>query len=99
MKNKSFWIWLSVLAIPVFILVAAQVDTNSGTSIGGGGYDLGPFLYSWLLIIGTALWSLCALAAAVLQRNRAYSMGAFGLPAIGLVTFAAVLISYRENLF
>jgi hypothetical protein len=99
MKNKSFWMWLSVLAIPVLILIGAQVDTSSGTSIGGGGYDLGPFVYSWLLIIVTVLWSLCALATAVYQRNRASSMRALGLTAIGLVTLAAVFLFYRENLF
>jgi hypothetical protein len=44
---------LSALAIPVVILIGAQIDTTSGPSIGGGGYDLGPFLYSWLLVIVT----------------------------------------------
>ncbi len=99
MSNRSFWIWLSMLAIPVFILIAAQVDTNSAPSIGGGGYDLGPFLYSWLLIIVTVLWSLCALAAAIVYRDRISSIRALGLTAIGLVTFAGVLLFYRENLF
>lgn len=98
MSDRSFWIWLSVLVIPVLILVAAQVDTNSSPSIGGGGYDLGPFLYSWLLVVVTAFWSLCALAAALLYRDRASTLRALGLAAIGLVTFVGVFLSYRENL-
>lgn len=99
MSNRSFWIWLAALAIPVLILIAAQDDTNSAPSIGGGGYDLGPFVYSCLLVIVTAFWSLCALAAALLYRDRESTLRALGLAAIGLVTFAGVLLSYRENLF
>ena len=99
MKNKSYWVWLLVLVVPVFCLIAVQVDTNSGASIGGGGYDLGPFLYSWALIIVTAVWSLCTLGVALTRRDRAASMRAFGLTAIGAVTFAAVVLLYWRNLF
>ncbi|CAN7629908.1 hypothetical protein [Neorhizobium sp. LjRoot104] len=56
---------MSALAMPVIILIGAQIDTVSGPSIGGGGYDLGPFLYSWLLVIITGVWSACACAAAL----------------------------------
>lgn len=80
MKGKSFWAWLLTLAVPVLFLVAVQIDTNSDASIGGGGYDLAPFLYSWLSIIITAWWSLCTFAAALMHRDRAASMRAFGLP-------------------
>lgn len=98
MKNKTMAVWLSALAIPVIILVGAQIDTTSGPSIGGGGYDLGPFLYSWLLVIVTAVWSLFALAAALLYRDRGSAMRALVLTAIGAATLAAVLTVYRQNL-
>lgn len=98
MGNKSFWVWLLVLAVPVFSLIAVQIDTNSGASIGGGGYDLGPFLYSWLLIFVTVMWSLCTLAAALIHRDRAARMRALCLTAIGSVTFIIVLFIYRKNL-
>lgn len=98
MTSKALLIWLLVLAIPVFTLIAAQVDTTSGPSIGGGGYDLGPFLYSWLLVIVTVLWSLCALAAALFSREGRSSRQALTLTTIGIITLAAVLIFYRENL-
>ena len=98
MKNKTMTVWLSALAIPVIFLVGAQIDTTSGPSIGGGGYDLGPFLYSWLLVIVTAVWSLFALAAALLYRDRASTMRALVLTAIGATTLAAVLTVYRQNL-
>jgi heme exporter protein D len=71
MTNRSFSIWLSVLAVPVLSLVAAQVDMSGAFSIGGGGYDLGPFLYSWLMVIVVGLWSLCALMVAALRQKRA----------------------------
>jgi hypothetical protein len=98
MKNRTIGVWLSALAIPVVILVGAQVDTTSGPPIGGGGYDLGPFLYSWLLVIVTVVWSLCACAAAFLYRERASTREALGLTAMGILTVAMVLLFYRENL-
>jgi hypothetical protein len=98
MKNRTIGIWLSALAIPVVILIGAQIDTTSGPSIGGGGYDLGPFLYSWLLVIVTVVWSLCAIAAALLYQDRASSRPALVLTAIGIMTVTLVLLFYRENL-
>lgn len=98
MKNRSFWAWICALAVPVVSLIAVQIDTNSGVSIGGGGYDLGPFLYSWLLIIVTGGWSLCTFTAAIIHRDRAASMRAVGLTVIGFVTFVTVLLLYRQNL-
>lgn len=100
MVNKlSFWVWLAILAIPVFSLVAAQWDTNTGPSIGGGGYDLGPFIYSWLLIIITFVWSLCVLGVAVFRRNRTSPLHTIGLPAIGATTCAILFLVYQNNLF
>jgi hypothetical protein len=98
MRHKTVGVWLSLLAIPDLVLIGAQVDTTSGPSIGGGGYDLGPFLYSWLLVIVTAVWSLSALAAALLYRDRGSSRLALGLTSIGIMTLAAVLFFYRSNL-
>jgi hypothetical protein len=99
MTDRSFLIWLSVLAVPVLSLVAAQVDTSKGSSIGGGGYDLGPFLYSWLMVIAAGLWSLCAVMAAALRQNRTSTTRAYFLVAIGFSTLAAVLPFYRRNLY
>lgn len=98
MINKSFWVMLLLLAVPVFSLIAVQIDTSSGASIGGGGYDLGPFLYSWLLIIVTTVWSLCTFAAAIIHRERTAKIRALFLTAIGFATFVAVLLLYRTNL-
>lgn len=98
MKNKWFWVWFSTLAIPVFSLIVVQIDTNSGASIGGGGYDLGPFLYSWLLIIVTGVWSLCTLVTALILRDRAAKIRALGLTAMGFITFVTVLLLYQNNL-
>ena len=98
MKSKTIAIWSLALALPVIILIGAQIDTTSGPSIGGGGYDLGPFLYSWLLIIVTVAWSLCTCAAALLYRDRASSRQALVLTAIGIITLAMVLLFYRGNL-
>jgi len=98
MKRKWFWMWLLALALPVVSLVAIQIDTASGTSIGGGDYDLGPFLYSWALVIVTSVWSLCSLAAALLRSDRAASQRAFGLTAIGAATFASILLLCGKNL-
>jgi hypothetical protein len=98
MKNKTVGIWLSALAIPAAILIGAQIDTTSGPSIGGGGYDLGPFLYSWLLLIVTVGWLLCACVAALLYRDGASSRQALGLTATGVISVALVLIFYGGNL-
>ncbi|TCQ26071.1 hypothetical protein C8J33_102345 [Rhizobium sp. PP-CC-3G-465] len=98
MRDKWFWVWLLVLAVPVTSLITVQIDTHSGASIGGGSYDLGPFLYSWALIIVTAVWSLCAFTVAFLHRNPAASRRSFCLTAIGGVTFSVVLLLYRKNL-
>jgi uncharacterized membrane protein YhaH (DUF805 family) len=98
MKNKTVMVWLLVLAIPVAILIGAQMDMTSDPSIGGGGYDLGPFLYSWLLVIVTAVWSLCTFAAALLYRDRASSRQALVLTAVGIITLAMALLFYRDNL-
>jgi isoprenylcysteine carboxyl methyltransferase (ICMT) family protein YpbQ len=98
MKHKSLYIWLLMLAVPVSVLIAAQVDTSSAPSIGGGGYDLGPFVYSWLLIIFTALWSLCAFVAALLKKDRASSFRAFGLAGFGVLVFTVMMLFYGENL-
>lgn len=98
MKNKTIAVWLSALTMPIVILIGAQVDATSGPSIGGGGYDLGPFLYSWLLVLVTAVWSLCALVAALLYRDRASSRQALVLAVIGIIALTLVLLFYRENL-
>jgi len=98
MENKSLYIWLLMLAVPVSVLIAAQVDTDTAPSIGGGGYDLGPFVYSWLLIIFTALWSVCAFVVALLQNGRASSFRAFGLAGFGVLVFTVVMLFYGENL-
>jgi hypothetical protein len=98
MKNRTIAVWLSALAIPVVTLIGAQIDTTSGPSIGGGGYDLGPFLYSWLLVIVTGVWSLCTCAAALVYRDRASSRQAIILTAIGVITLAMILVFYRGNL-
>ncbi|CDN94980.1 hypothetical protein FLX27_15685 [Agrobacterium tumefaciens] len=98
MKNKWFWVWLSILVIPVFSLIVVQIDTSSGASIGGGGYDLGPFLYSWLLIIVTGVWSLCTFVTALIHRDRAAKIRALGLTAMGFITFVTVLLLYQKNL-
>jgi hypothetical protein len=98
MKSRTIAVWLLALALPVVILIGAQIDTTSGPSIGGGGYDLGAFLYSWLLVIVTVVWSLCTCAAALLYRDRASSRQALVLIAIGIITFATVLFFYRGNL-
>ncbi len=98
MKNKWFWVWLSIFAIPVFSLIVVQIDTNSRASIGGGGYDLGPFLYSWLLIIVTGVWSFCTLVAALIHRDRVVKIRALYLAAMGFITFVTVLLLYQKNL-
>ena len=98
MSRKSFWIWLSALVIPVLILGALQVDTRSIPSIGGGGYDLGPFLYSWAMVIATALWSLCTFSAALFYKDRAPSLRALKLAWVGLATLFAIVLFYRQNL-
>lgn len=98
MQSKWFWLWLLFLAIPVFSLIAIQVDITTGASIGGGGYDLGPFLYSWLLVIITVAWSLASAAAAVFHRARASRMRALCLTAVGLFTLAMVLVFYGQKL-
>lgn len=98
MKSRTIAVWLLALAIPVVILIGAQIDTTSGPSIGGGGYDLGPFLYSWLLIIVTVVWSLCAITAAFAYRDRTSSRQALVLTAIGVITLTMVLLFYRDKL-
>lgn len=82
----------------MLILIGAQIDTTSKPSIGGGGYDLGPFLYSWLLVLVTVLWSFCTLAAALLYRDRDSSRQALILTAVGTTALAVVLLFYRDNL-
>lgn len=98
MRNRTIGIGLLTLAIPVFTLIGAQIDTTSGPPIGGGGYDLGPFLYSWLLVIVTFTWSLGAFVAALMFQDRTSSRQALVLTAIGMITFATVLLVYRKNL-
>lgn len=98
MGNKSACLWLSALAIPVIALLAVQTDTTNYPSIGGGGYDLGPFVYSGLLIIFTAVWSLGMFAAALIVKDRVSSTRAFALSAVGAVIFTVVVLVYHQNL-
>lgn len=98
MRTRSYFLWLSTLALPVVLLVAVQADKPTSPSIGGGGYDLGPFIYSWLLIVFTGLWSLGTFVAAVSFNNQESSRSAFALTAVGVITFTAVLLVYRDNL-
>jgi len=55
-------------------------------------------VYSWLLIIFTALWSLCAFVAALLKKDRASSFRAFGLAGFGVLVFTLMMLFYGENL-
>ncbi len=98
MKNKLFWVWISVIVIPVLILICAQVDINPTPSIGGGGYDLGPFLYSWLLVIITTVWSLCSFAVAIFHREGTTRRKYLGLTGIGIITLVAIMLFYGKNL-
>ncbi|UHS58465.1 hypothetical protein [Agrobacterium vaccinii] len=98
MKNKLLWLWISVLVAPALTLICVQLDINPAPSIGGGGYDLGPFLYSWLLVIITTVWSLCSFAIAIFHKAEATRKRSFGLTTIGITTLAAILLFYGKNL-
>ncbi len=93
MRTRSYFLWLSTLVL----LVAVQADKPSSPSIGGGGYDLVPFIYSWMIVF-TGLWSLGTFVAAVSFTNRESSRSALALTAVGVITFTAVLLVYRDNL-
>lgn len=98
MRTRSFWLWLATLAVPVSVLISLQIDWSTGPSIGGGGYDLGPFIYSWLLMLTTSVWTLSTLIAALAYRDKQARRKTLILTAIGCLTLLATLQVYGRNL-
>lgn len=98
MRTRSFWLWLAALAVPVSVLISLQIDLSPTPSIGGGGYDLGPFIYSWLLILTASAWTLSTLIAALVYRDKEAKKKALILTAIGCVTLLTSLQIYGRNL-
>jgi hypothetical protein len=98
MRRWSFWLWLAALAVPVSVLISLQIDLSAGPSIGGGGYDLGPFIYSWLLMLTTGTWTVCTFIAALAYRDKEVGKKALILTAIGCLTFLIALQVYGRNL-
>ena len=98
MSNLSFLIWLCLLTAAVATLFWLLHGGTDAPSIGGGGYDLGPFLYSWLLVLLSGVWTLGALMAGIATRDRSAAKRGFALAGLGLASLALALALHGQNL-
>jgi hypothetical protein len=98
MSNRAFLIWLALLLPPVAVLFWLLNGGPVTPSVGGGGYDLGPFVYSWLLVLLSGGLTLIAALTGLGRGGRAASARAFALAALGAAVLVATLVLYGSDL-
>lgn len=97
MSRPAFLIWLSALTAAAAILYWLLHGGPDTASVGGGGYDLGPFLYAWLLVLMSGLGTLAASVAGLAAKGAA-ARRAFVLAALGLAVLALTLWLHGSDL-
>lgn len=98
MSNRTFLLCL-VLLIPTATILLWLLHGGPDTpSVGGGGYDLGPFIYSWLLTLLSGGWAVGAGLAGLVGRDRKGSVRAFALAAMGLAVLVLTLALHGSDL-
>ncbi|CAB3904803.1 hypothetical protein [Achromobacter piechaudii] len=99
LKDRAFLIWLALFAVVAGTLIALLMPRPSATpSIGGGGYDLSDWVYTWSLLLFTGLWSLIALMIGMSRNNPMAAKRAYRLAAIGGATFVGAAVAFGGNL-
>ena len=98
MSRSAFLIWLSLLTGAVAVLFWLLHGGPESASVGGGGYDLGPFLYAWLLILLSGLWTVMACVAGLARAKGGAAWRAFVLAGLGLAVFALTLWLHGSDL-
>ncbi len=98
MSNRAFLIWLALLLPPVAVLFWLLNGGPVSPSVGGGDYDLGPFVYGWLLVLLSGGCAVIAALAGVTQRDRAAAKRAFTLAALGAGVLVATLVLHGSDL-
>lgn len=97
-KDRRFQIWLAVFALVAGILIALLWPKSAAyPSIGGGGYDLSNWVYTWALLTFTGLWSLIALLVAMNRDDARAARPAYWLAAVGALTFVVALIAFGKH--
>ena len=97
MSHRAFLIWLTLLTPAVAVLYGLLHGGPQTASVGGGGYDLGPFLYSWLLLLLSGLWTLTAGVAGLVAKGGS-ARRAFVLSGLGLAVLALTLWLHGSDL-
>lgn len=98
MSHRAFLIWLALLVPPVAVLFWLLTGGPVTPSVGGGGYDLGPFVYGWLLVLLGGGCAVIAALAGVTRGGRAASARAFALAAFGAAVLVATLVLHGSDL-
>ncbi len=99
MKDRGFYVWITVFAVVVGVLVwNLSPSSSEHPSIGGGGYDLSGPVYTLALLAFTGLWTLATLMTGLIHSKARTRFRALVLAAIGLVTFSASIMIWGNNL-
>ncbi|MDO9638967.1 MAG: hypothetical protein Q7J44_10530 [Pseudotabrizicola sp.] len=97
MSQTAFMIWFALLSGAVAILFWLLHGGPDAASVGGGGYDLGPFIYAWLLVLLSGLWTVMAFVAGLATKGGA-PWRAFVLGGLGLAVFVLTLWLHGSDL-
>ncbi len=74
-------------------------NTDPPPPIGGGGYDLGDFVYSWALILLNGGASVISFVVGLNVDDRSASRRAFVFAAVALALLAIAAIIHGDNLW
>lgn len=100
MSRSSFLIWLGTLssASAVLLWLLHSGGRVEYPSIGGGGYNLDDFIYSWGLLILTGLWAVIAFLVGLSLADRSSSKRAFLLGGWGTLAMLLTLFLHGSDL-
>lgn len=98
MSSKAFFAWILVLGAPTALLFGLLGDFGAASSpgIGGGGYDLSGLVHAVLLVALTGMWTVAALAVALMRRHA--TRWDLGLVALGAASLLAALLLHGHHL-
>lgn len=98
LRDRRFQIWLAVFAVVAgFFIALLWPERSASPSIGGGGYDLSDWVYTLALLAFTGVWSLIALLVGLNRDDAQSAKRAYGLAAVGAVTFIAAVIAFGKH--
>lgn len=100
MSRSFFLIWLGGLGSAAGVLFWL-LHRGGGTGfppIGGGGYSLDDFIYSWALVILTGLWATVAFFVGLGRADGVASRRAFILSGCGVLTMLLALWLHGSDL-